>query len=268
MDKLTLCENDYNDVQYTTADHTVEDTSQVRISTGKEYEKLGAAPSDIPNSRTSNMKNAAARRIRDVFIVILVLAVIILSCYVCNIYTKYALVTKEVNSIKRGSKGALHFFVGAAPIKKNNYLTTIPRLHREFSLSFEFNASVIENDSKFYNMLHFTECDFYSVEQPGCRIVTVWLRNSTIRVEATISLKIRVFDMISVEANKWNKVEINQIRVGEDESDVFVIKINRQVIKRIKNTVPLGFNNVRVYASDPWFKAQQGQIRNLVIENL
>ena len=43
------------------------------------------------------------------------------------------------------------------------------------------------------------------------------------------------------------------------------MKVNNKSELKMENTVPSMFSNVKVYAGDPWYPAQDGKIRNLVI---
>ena len=47
----------------------------------------------------------------------------------------------------------------------------------------------------------------------------------------------------------------------------YEIKINGSVIYSTVNTDPKSFDDVRVYAADPWYTPVDGEIKNLKISN-
>ena len=48
---------------------------------------------------------------------------------------------------------------------------------------------------------------------------------------------------------------------------MYRISIGGEELHAVENSQPEEFHNVKVYASDPWYPAQPGSIRNLVIES-
>ena len=46
------------------------------------------------------------------------------------------------------------------------------------------------------------------------------------------------------------------------------MKVNGKSEIRMPNTVPSMFTDVKVYAGDPWYPAQDGKIRNLILKTV
>ena len=66
-----------------------------------------------------------------------------------------------------------------------------------------------------------------------------------------------------IKVGKWTEIEISQREDGN--SYRYTIKVAGVVVKSMVNNNARSFNNVKVYTSDPWFRAAQGSIRNLII---
>ena len=70
------------------------------------------------------------------------------------------------------------------------------------------------------------------------------------------------FDQLPVDA--WTTITISQTLEGGKY--MYRITIGGQELHAVENTQAVQFHNVKVYGSDPWYDAQPGSIRNLVIE--
>ena len=66
--------------------------------------------------------------------------------------------------------------------------------------------------------------------------------------------------------DEWTSVTISQ-RHAADGSYYFDFGVNGTSEYSKVNTDVREFSNVKVYASDPWYPAQDGFIKNLVITN-
>jgi len=63
--------------------------------------------------------------------------------------------------------------------------------------------------------------------------------------------------------DKWIKVKISQTMISGVHE--YVITLNDEKVFQKKNMKPTSFDNVKVYASNPWNKAESGYIRNLKV---
>ena len=64
---------------------------------------------------------------------------------------------------------------------------------------------------------------------------------------------------------EWTAFEISQTRKGS--THVFSVRIAGEEVWSEENSTPQEFLDVKVYASSPWYLAQAGSIRSLLIEN-
>ena len=63
----------------------------------------------------------------------------------------------------------------------------------------------------------------------------------------------------------WTDIEIGQRENGNRLT--FYISVSGEEVHSVTNTETREFTDVQVYASDPWYTAQPGYIRNLSIES-
>jgi hypothetical protein len=63
-----------------------------------------------------------------------------------------------------------------------------------------------------------------------------------------------------VNINEYNKIKVEQVENFEGEI-MYSIYINEKCIHSESNSEPKVFNNVIVYASDPWYVPAKGKIR-------
>ena len=65
----------------------------------------------------------------------------------------------------------------------------------------------------------------------------------------------------SIPVNTIIQIQIRQIREGN--SYIYQILIDGRVHHEVINSRPRVFHEVKLYASDPWYAAQKGEMRNL-----
>ena len=63
---------------------------------------------------------------------------------------------------------------------------------------------------------------------------------------------------------EWTSLEISQEQAGG--KFVYKIVIGGKMIFSVENKKPEEMNKVKVYASDPWYPAQHGSIKALLIQ--
>ena len=63
---------------------------------------------------------------------------------------------------------------------------------------------------------------------------------------------------------EWTRVEVGQREV--DVNFTFYISIGGREVHSVRNHQPREFRGVKVYASNPWDRAQPGSIRGLTVE--
>ena len=146
-------------------------------------------------------------------------------------------------------------------MKKDQLVAILTSLPKEYELSFELMPTSFLNN--WTSVIHLTvdgDNRKYGNRTPG-----VWFQpdnylyfNSALNGLISISA-------VKVQLTEWTKVKISQLLI--DKKYISSIKIAETEIFTTQNTFPKDFKSVKVYLSDPWYYAQPGFIRNLVILN-
>nr|XP_047133475.1 uncharacterized protein LOC105845120 [Hydra vulgaris] len=151
------------------------------------------------------------------------------------------------------------------PLVKGNMIAEIPKLDKEYLISFDLNPNSFV--SGWHSVIHFTiQSDdvWYGDRTPG-----IWFHkygNGKLFVVAPINgdpnygITTNPFQL-----NLWSNIEVTQILKGTVY--IYTIRINGNVFYSIINNRAQSFDHVKVYASDPWYDAQNGSIKNLFIVN-
>ena len=147
-------------------------------------------------------------------------------------------------------------------------LRTIPKLARTWTVSFEFNPRVFQGG--WTNLIHLTTgancCG------AGARIPGVWFHGSNSKATKN---RLHICSYVRGNGNycwnsgvivprgQWTRIVISQQFSGGKY--IYTVTIGNKRLGSVINTTPREFANVRVFASDNWYNAAQGSIRNLVI---
>ena len=150
------------------------------------------------------------------------------------------------------------------PIEKNRHIATISKLAKEYSVQLEVMITHLPIEEH-YNVLHLTTG--VNTGEYGCRIPAVWIHSTghiliASRVNGQWSFNY-CYPPSLVTLNKWIRIKVSQAKTGEHY--LYSIEVNGEVMLKANNTTPEEFEKVKVYASDPWYIAQQGYIRRLSI---
>ena len=147
-------------------------------------------------------------------------------------------------------------------------IDTIPELTASWTVCFDIK--VTGTLAAWSNIVHFTDQDTNNVNF-GDRIPGVWLRmgmTTQLHICSAISTnKNTCFTSQNLLLNCYYKVEITN-RFEEDGQTWFQVRIDGNLVYSVRNTAPMYFDNVKVYASDPWHPAAPVMIKNLVYNNL
>ena len=148
---------------------------------------------------------------------------------------------------------------------QNNLMAIIPKLYKEYLVSFDVKPNSFAPEWR--SVVHFTIGS--NIGNYGDRVPGVWFHvsgNGGLHIAAPINGDVnRYFDTKPLALNEWTNVEISQ----RLERNVYIyrIKINREVVFTEKNQQAKSFENVQVYASDPWYPVQDGSVKDLFIIN-
>jgi len=147
---------------------------------------------------------------------------------------------------------------------KNNLLTTLPTLPREWMVEFLFKPTNYDNPD-WTSIFHMTIGG--NQENLGDRIPAVFFHPSQDQgLVIVYSLNNDMNQQIHLPTptiDKWTKIRMFQkIEDGNTKIKLF---INDKEMLSALNYKPTSFENVKVYASDPWHSAQPGSIKDLSI---
>ncbi|XP_065653761.1 uncharacterized protein LOC136080700 [Hydra vulgaris] len=149
-------------------------------------------------------------------------------------------------------------------IFQGNLLKVIPILYEEFLITFDFQRTEAPNNT-WYNILHFTTGgDTYD---NGSRIPSIYLYPDSLLEFCFIvnnDFNYNCFSATPYEVNQWMKIEISQF--WNCRHYVNSVKINGSFVHSKINYNVQSFENVNVYASNPWSLAN-GFIKNLIVVN-
>nr|XP_047129672.1 fibrillin-2-like isoform X2 [Hydra vulgaris] len=147
---------------------------------------------------------------------------------------------------------------------KGNLIGQIPKLDEQFLVSFD----VYPNNfvAKWHSVIHFTigsNKDHYGDRVPG-----IWFHETgdgSIYISAPLNGDHdKGFTTKPIKKNQWSNIKVSQIL--KDYYN-YTIRLNEEVVFTCINKQVQSFDNVKVYASDPWHDVQDGSIRNLIIIN-
>ena len=149
-------------------------------------------------------------------------------------------------------------------MKRNNLLTTLPVLPREWMVDFMFKPTNVTTKA-LLSILHLTDKD-RNTGSYGGRIPALWLTgNGKFHIECSYNnTGNRRFSLPAPQVGKWTQITFIQ----ENLSGKLRYRLLMDGLEKynIENPQDKHFNNVRVYASDPWFNGQPGYIKNLSVK--
>ena len=154
-------------------------------------------------------------------------------------------------------------------LSKNNLLTTIARLGKEWRVSVEVNPRSYEWRS-YASVLHLTTGGSGSgpCARVGDSTPALWLHptrgvlvSTALNGKASFSRNVRH----APPAGQWSQIEVSQIFDGEKYT--FSILVNGTTVFSTTNNKPETFSNINIYASNPWAHPLSGKIRGLTVEH-
>ena len=149
-------------------------------------------------------------------------------------------------------------------LKRNNLLTTLPVLPREWMVDFMFKPTNVTTKA-LLSILHLTDKD-RNTGSYGGRIPALWLTgNGKFLIECSYNnTRNRHFSLPDPQVGKWTQITFIQ----ENLSGKLRYRLLMDGVENynIENPQDKPFNNVKVYASDPWYNGQPGYIKNLSVK--
>merc|ERR1712061_329587 len=178
---------------------------------------------------------------------------------------------KEEDEIERSTDWVSYYFPGwssifekSAPfkLKRNALLTTLPSLPREWMVEFEVKPTIFDHDG-WSNIFHMTKGG--DARTIGDRIPAVFYHpRSGLGIRSHINQEPNYAEQFdSLPIGEWTKIRVSQELIGGKFR--YRIFIDEKEETNVENSRAVGFENVKVFASDPWYEAQPGSIKNLKI---
>ena len=151
-------------------------------------------------------------------------------------------------------------------LEKSELLTTLPILSKQWKMSFELNRQSSTYKS-YASVLHLSIGG--KSGSVGDRTPSIWFHPrvgvyivTTLNGEANVGKKFRSH---KPTIGEWTSFEISQTK--KSSTFTFSVTIAGKEVWSEENGKPQEFGAVKVYGSSPWYEAQAGSIRGLLIEN-
>ena len=159
-------------------------------------------------------------------------------------------------------------------ITKSNLLTTLPSLKKEWRVSFDFKANTIS--SALTQIFHMTigGKGIGGGSKYGDRTPAIWIdKTRGLLISSGVRGKVSyvTWSKPVPTPGQWVNIEIGQEkvptrRVSQGYVMKFSITVDGTRKRYVTNSKPSDFENVKVYASTPWYNPVSGAIKNLLIE--
>ena len=147
---------------------------------------------------------------------------------------------------------------------RNNWIATIPKLTKEWRVSFEVNPADYNFDS-FSSVLHMTIGD--KGGRVGDRTPAIWFhRTRGVIVSSAMDGKASFIKAFEPAPPPGERTKLVVSQYLERNQYFFSIEIGNSTVFKKTNSKPAELDYVKVYSGNPWFRAQSGSIRNLKIE--
>ena len=161
----------------------------------------------------------------------------------------------------------MYFSQAEFPCTSGRHLHTIPILGKEWRVSLDFKPTDYSH-AGWTNLLHLTlghDIQIYGDRYPAIFFHPAPTHGMTI-VAAISGNKNFVTNTMTDRplVGEWTSLEISQEQAGG--KFVYKIVIGGKIIFSVEIEKPEEMCNVKVYASDPWYPAQHGSIKALLIQ--
>ena len=181
--------------------------------------------------------------------------------------------------LKLRIKGANNIAIFAAPwqtayyreaehkITRNNLLATIPLLKKEWKVSFDFKGNSFKGLQQIFHMTVGGKGAGRKAKH-GDRTPAIWthpskgfLISSSVGGKPSFSKYLKPLP----SSGEWINIEVVQQLEANDM--IYSIHIKGDRVFSTKNSNPLAFENVKIFASSSWYSPVSGSIKNLLIQN-
>ena len=152
-------------------------------------------------------------------------------------------------------------------ISRNRLLTTIPLLKKEWKVSFDFKANKFKG---LQQILHMTVGGKGAGRgaKHGDRTPAIWAHSSKgFLVSSSVGGKSSFSKYFKTlpSAGEWINIEV--VQQMEASKMIYTVYIGGELVFSTRNSKPLAFENVKIFASSSWYSPVSGYIKNLMIQN-
>ena len=149
---------------------------------------------------------------------------------------------------------------------ENEVIATMTVLEKSYTVSFKLKP--LSYSKGWHNVLHISKGQNYG--ECGDRNPAVFFHEDG-------SGRLAVFSAINGDSNahfitekplpinEWSNIKISQHLING--TYMFSIDVNTESLYQIENKDPRSFKNMKVYISDPWYTAHDGEIKELLVFN-
>nr|XP_047139611.1 mucin-like protein [Hydra vulgaris] len=144
------------------------------------------------------------------------------------------------------------------PLTKGAVIANIPILEKEYIVSFDVYLASFTTDVRI--VVYFT----IGLNRSNNDMIPALLLypNGNMAIPAPANGNFFTYPT-PIALNTWTNVRISQVLIGTQY--VYTIRIINQAVSVEFNNQAQSFYNVTVYASDPWYEAQDGFYKKLVL---
>ena len=152
------------------------------------------------------------------------------------------------------------------PLRKGKLLTILPKFSKQYTVMLEVKPVSYSLGAQ--SVLHFSVGEGNGSH--GIRIFGVWfsslLGHFVVGTEINKNKNFHYAHGAKIPLNKWLEVTVSQYQTN-DNTFTFEVKLDGKQVYAIVNNHPVEFNNVKVYASDPYSPPLTGFMRNFSFSN-
>ena len=153
---------------------------------------------------------------------------------------------------------------GQVSLSKNNLLTTLTILPREWRVDFMFKPTTYIS-TNYHSILHLTNQSDRNTHKYGGRVPALWGYKGELYIECAKNNNMRrAHKLPKPPAGKWTQITLSQEYLsGKFRYRVLINGVEKY---NVENAQDGQFRDVRVYASNPWHPAQSGYIKDLSVK--
>ncbi|XP_047146664.1 uncharacterized protein LOC124819252 [Hydra vulgaris] len=147
-------------------------------------------------------------------------------------------------------------------LKKNYLIGLLGKIERSFFIDFNLKLNSFSNGQR--SVIHLTIGE--DNVRYGDRIPGIWIYKKKLRIAFdTSNKKSKYFDSQPLSLHQWINIKTNQS--VESGINYFNVYINHKKVYEVQYLNAQIFKNVLVYAGDPWYKPQDGSIKDFLLRS-